>query len=74
MRTIHMSNVEVQTDNKELQEKKVQTDAKEFSSDKLVQTEDEKTGEFFVKYPCNYCGTNIAVIISRNISESVMGP
>ena len=42
MRTIHMSNVEVQTDNKELQEKKVQTVAKEFSSDKLVQTEDEK--------------------------------
>ena len=60
MRTIHMSNVEVQTDDKEIQEKKVQTDVKEFSSDKLVQTEDEKTGEFFVKYPCNYCGTNIA--------------
>ena len=62
LRTIHMVYISVliQTDDKEIDVKEIQTDTFEFTSDDSVQTEEEKTDQPFVKYPCNYCGTNIA--------------
>ena len=60
MRTLHMSSVQIQADTKEIKKQKQQTDAREFTSNENVQTEDEMTCEAFVKYPCNYCGINIA--------------
>jgi chromosome segregation ATPase len=60
VRSLHMKSVQSQTDDEEVEEKLVQTDPREFTIDKNVQTEDEKSSETFVKYPCNYCGTKIA--------------
>ena len=49
-----------QTEFEEKKEAIVQTDLNDFVDDKNVQTEDDKISDEFVKYPCNYCGTNIA--------------
>ena len=57
VRTLHMSSVQIQTIAKETKDQKRKTDTREFSSDAIVQTEDEMTSEAFVKYPC---GINIA--------------
>ena len=56
-----------QTDEVELVDQHVQLFASEFSDDKCVQTfeefssvEEDKSEEVFEKYPCFYCGINIA--------------
>ena len=43
----------IQTDDKEIDVKEIQTDTFEFTSDDSVLTEEEKTDQPFVKYPCN---------------------
>ena len=59
VRSFHMKSIQSQTDYEE-EDKIVQVNLKDFTVDKDVQTEDDKTNETFVKYPCKYCGTNIA--------------
>ena len=60
MRSIHTNNTECQTDDVELKEKVVQTDFKDFTNDKNEQIDEADNSESFIKYPCNYCATNIA--------------
>ena len=55
-----MKSVQSQTEDSEVNEMFTQTVALECNTDQIVQTEDETTSDTFVKYPCNYCGINIA--------------
>ena len=54
----HKRDIYSQTEHSEIKDVFVQTNVSDLTIDKNVQTEDAKTT--FVKYPCNYCGTNIA--------------
>ena len=57
----HMRDIHSQTEQNESKDVFVQTELGDMAVDKDVQTEEGKnTSETFVKYPCNYCGTNIA--------------
>ena len=53
MRSIHMSSIQTQTLDMMVKETGTQGCTADFHSDKIVQTEEPKQIESFVKYPCN---------------------
>ena len=73
-RTFHMKSISSQTEEKVLEDKSMQLDVSEFSSDKSTQTrnenESEVINEVFKKYPCFYCGINIAGAFHLNEHRS----
>ena len=54
----HERDIYSQNEHSERKDVFAQTDVSDLTIDKNVQAEDAKNT--FVKYPCNYCGTNIA--------------
>ena len=58
VRGIHSRSVSTETEDNELEDKSAQWEPFGFWNDKTSQTSCEEIE--FEKYPCNYCGTNVA--------------
>ena len=60
VRGIHSRSVSTETEDNEIEDKSAQWEPFGFWNDKTSQTSENCEEIEFEKYPCNYCGTNVA--------------